>query len=115
SQLFKVQARFEPTIPLEKAQGTYPAFLAGIARDRRLPPLTPDAVAELVFYGGRLAESQTKVTAQLGLIAEVAIEAGYRAQQRGQTRIDGAEVTEALSAARRRGSHFRDHVHELLT
>ena len=29
-----------------------------------------------MFYGGRLAESQTKVTAQLGSIAEVAIEAG---------------------------------------
>ncbi len=71
-------------------------------------------MAELLFYGGRLAESQTKVTAQLGSIAEVAIEAGYRAQQRGHGTIDGAEVVEALAAARRRGSHFRDHVNELL-
>jgi predicted ATP-dependent protease len=114
SQLFKVQARFEPTIVLESAMTTYPSFLAGIARDRGLPPLLPDAVAELLFHGGRLAESQTKVTAQLGSIAEVAIEAGYRAQQRGHTTIDGAEVVEALAAARRRGSHFRDQVHELL-
>ena len=110
-----MQARFEPTLPLGAGDRcTYPSFLAGIARDRGLPPLTPDAVAELLFYGGRLAESQTKVTAQLGLIAEVAIEAGYRAQQRGHVGIDGAEVIEALAAARRRGSHFRDQVHELL-
>ena len=115
SQLFKVQARFEPTLPLEHAKLTYPSFLAGIARDRGLPPLLPDAVAELLFHGGRLAESQTKVTAQLGSIAEVAIEAGYRAQQRGHASIDGAEVVEALAAARRRGSHFRDQVHELLS
>jgi predicted ATP-dependent protease/predicted kinase len=114
SQLFKVQARFEPTLPLGQAMSTYPSFLAGIARDRGLPPLLPDAVAELLFHGGRLAESQTKVTAQLGLIAEVAIEAGYRAQQRGHQVIDGAEVAAALAAARRRGSHFRDQVHELL-
>jgi predicted ATP-dependent protease len=114
SQLFKVQARFEPTLTLGQAMSTYPSFLAGIARDRGLPPLRPDAVAELIFHGGRLAESQTKVTAQLGLIAEVAIEAGYRAQQRGQAYIDGSEVAEALAAARRRGSHFRDQVHELL-
>jgi len=114
SQLFKVQARFEPTLPLGHAMTTYPAFLAGIARDRGLPPLLPDAVAELLFYGGRLAESQTKVTAQLGSIAEVAIEASYRATQRGHAHIDGAEVQEALAAARRRGSHFRDQVHELL-
>jgi predicted ATP-dependent protease len=114
SQLFKVQARFEPTLTLGHAMTTYPAFLAGIARDRGLPPLQPDAVAELLFYGGRLAESQTKVTAQLGSIAEVAIEAGYRAQQRGHATIDGAEVQEALAAARRRGGHFRDQVQELL-
>lgn len=114
SQLFKVQARFESTISLEEATVTYPQFLAGLARDRSLPPLTADAVAALLFHGGRLAESQTKVTAQIGLIAEVTTEAGYRALRRGHTTIDGAEVIEALSAARRRGSHFRDQVHELL-
>ncbi|HVY47025.1 MAG TPA: AAA family ATPase [Minicystis sp.] len=114
SQLFKVQARFEPTLPLSEALVTYPSFLASFSRDRGLPPLTADAVAALVFHGGRLAESQTKVTAQLGLIAEVATEAGYRAVQRGHAAIDSAEVDEALSAARRRGSHFRDQVHQLL-
>jgi hypothetical protein len=92
SQLFKVQARFEPTLSLDEAIVTYPAFLAGLARDRGLPPLTPDAVAALLFHGGCVAESQTKVTAQLGLIAEVVTEAGYRAAQRGQANIDGSEV-----------------------
>ena len=114
SQLFKVQARFEPTLSLSEALVTYPSFLAGLARSRDLPPLTADAMVELIFYGGRLAESQTKVTAQLGMIAEVATEAGYRAQRRAHPVIDGAQVVEALAAARRRGSHFRDQVHELL-
>ncbi|MFS8067680.1 MAG: Lon-insertion domain-containing protein, partial [Byssovorax sp.] len=86
-----------------------------LARDRGLPQLTPDAVAELLFHGGRLAESQTKVTAQLGMIAEVTTEAGYRAASRGHDRIDGAQVIAALAAARRRGSHFRDHINELLS
>jgi predicted ATP-dependent protease len=114
SQLFKVQARFEPTIPLAKALTTYPSFLADVARERDLPPMTADAVAELLFHGGRLAESQTKVSAQVGLIAEVALEAGYNAVRRGNSIINGAEVVEALASARRRGSHFRDHVHEML-
>jgi predicted ATP-dependent protease len=114
SQLFKVQARFEPTLPLAKAVTTYPTFIADVARERGLLPLTADAISELLFHGGRLAESQTKVSAQVGLIAEVALEAGYNAVRRGHTVINGAEVVEALAAARRRGSHFRDHVHELL-
>lgn len=114
SQLFKVEARFESTLPLEQAVATYPSFLASVARDRGLPPLTADAVTALIFHAGRLAESQTRVTAQIGLIAEVTTEAGYRAQQRGRQEVDGATVQEALEAAQRRGGHFRDQVHKLL-
>ncbi|MRG94428.1 ATP-binding protein [Polyangium spumosum] len=114
SQLFKVQARFEGTMPLAAALATYPSFLADIVRERKLLPLTADAVAELFFYGGRLAESQRKVTAQLGLLAEVATEASYRAARKGKPVVDGGEICGALGAARRRGEHFRDHVHELL-
>lgn len=115
SQLFKVQARFESTLPLAEALTTYPGFLADLSRSKGLLPFTADAVAALLFHGGRVAESQTKATAQIGLIAEVALEAGYNAQKRGHSVIDGAEVVEALVAARRRGSHFRDHVHEMLS
>jgi len=114
SQLFKIEARFESTLPLEQAAATYPSFLASVARDRGLPPLTADAVTALIFHAGRLAESQTRVTAQIGLIAEVTTEAGYRAQQRGLKTVDGAMVYEALEAAQRRGGHFRDQVHKLL-
>jgi len=114
SQLFKVQARFEGTMPVGAALATYPSFLADVVRERRLLPLTADAVAELLFYGGRLAESQRKVTAQLGLLAEVATEASYRAARKNRTIVDGAEISGALAAARRRSDHFRDQVHELL-
>src|SRR5262249_30183111 len=86
-----------------------------LARGRTLLPLTSDAVASLLFYGGRLAESQKKVTAQLGLLAEVVIEANYRAQRHGRATIDATEVAGALAASRRRGGHFRDHVNELLS
>ncbi|HRI62950.1 MAG TPA: AAA family ATPase [Polyangium sp.] len=114
SQLFKVQARFDGTMPLGAALATYPSFLADVVRERRLLPLTNDAVAELFFYGGRQAESQRKVTAELGLLAEVATEASYRAQRKNRTFVDGAEILAALSAAQRRSDHFRDQVHELL-
>ncbi len=114
SQLFKVQARFEPTLPLEEASRTYPAFLAGLSRARKLLPMTREAVAELIFHGGRLAESQTKVTSCLGLIAEVATEASYLSQREGKATIDSPAIAAALDGAQRRGSHFRDALHELL-
>ena len=115
SQLFKVQARFEPTLPIQDAARTYPAFLSGLAQERKLLPMTRAAVAELIFHGGRLAESQTKVTSCLGLIAEVATEASYLSQRKGLTTIDAPAVTAAIEGAQRRGSQFRDALHELLT
>ncbi len=115
SQLFKVQARFEPTLPRGEALVTYPSFLAGLVKRRGLLPITKDAVAELVFHGGRIAESQTKVTSRLGVIAEVATEASYVATQKGKEVVDAAMVTLALANAERRGSHFRDAIHELLS
>jgi predicted ATP-dependent protease len=115
SQLFKVQARFEPTLPRSEALVTYPAFLAGLVKRRGLLPITKDGVAELLFHGGRVAESQTKVTSRLGLIAEVATEASYVATRKGRDVVDAAMVTSALANAERRGSHFRDAIHELLS
>jgi predicted ATP-dependent protease len=115
SQLFKVQARFEHTLPIGRALSTYPEFLAGFARSRGLPPLTAGAVLELLFYGCRLAESQTKASAQLGLIAEVASEAAYRAKRQGKTVVDDATVREALEAAHWRGRYFQDEIHQLLS
>lgn len=114
SQLFKVQARFEPTLSRAEAITTYPQFLAGFVKDRGLLPLTREAVAELMFWGGRLAESQTKVTARLGVVAEVVTEACYLAQRRGDTVVDADMIIQALAEQRRRGSHFRDQIHELL-
>lgn len=114
SQLFKVQARFEGTMPVSSALTAYPTFLADVVRERKLLPITSDGVTELMFYGGRLAESQRKVSAQLGLLAEVATEASYRAAAKGKQAVDAREISDALGAARRRSSHFRDHVHELL-
>lgn len=115
SQLFKVQARFEHSLSVAQAITTYPAFLAGFLKGRKLPPLTDDAVAELLAYGCRLIESQTKVTAQLGLIAEVASEAAYRARGSGLEVVDASVIRDALEAAHSRGRYFQDEVHRLLS
>ncbi|MBL9027243.1 MAG: AAA family ATPase [Myxococcales bacterium] len=114
SQLFKVQARFESTLAAAEAEQTYPAFLSGLSKARGLLPLTRGAVAELVFFGGRAAESQTKVTSCLGLIAEVATEASFLATKRGKSVIDEDAVRGAIEGAQRRGAQFRDELHDLL-
>jgi predicted ATP-dependent protease len=114
SQLFKVQSRFESELALTEATLTYPSFLASICKDRNHLPMAADAVAELLYYGGRAAESQTKVTAQLGVIAEVAAEASYIAERADKLVVDRRSVEDALDAAQRRGSLSRDIVYELL-
>ncbi|MCC6527993.1 MAG: AAA family ATPase, partial [Polyangiaceae bacterium] len=114
AQLFKVQARFEHALGVDEALHTYPAFLAGFLRSRGLPPLTADAVCELLTYGARLIESQTKVSAQLGLIAEVATEAAYVARRKQLASVDALLVREALEAAHWRSRYFQDEVQRLL-
>jgi predicted ATP-dependent protease len=114
SQLFKVQARFEHAFEIGQALVTYPAFLAGFVKDRNLLPMTAAAIAELLSYGARLNESQTKCSAQIGLIAEVATEAAYRARRRGEHLIDSPVIRESLEAARWRGRYFQDEVQALL-
>jgi predicted ATP-dependent protease len=93
---------------------TYPAFLSGFLRDRGLPPMSADAVVELITYGCRLNESQSKVSAQLGLIAEVATEAAYRARRHRRETIDAGLVRMALEAAHWRGRYYQDEVQKLL-
>lgn len=115
SQLFKVQAWFEPTLSFKQALETYPGFMASHAVERGLPHMTAGAVSELMFYGGRLAESQTKVTAQLGLIAEVAVEAGYLAKREKQPLIDTVHVQRGLAALRRRAGHYKDYIYRLFS
>lgn len=115
SQLFKVQARFEHSLSISQALVTYPEFLAGFLKSRELPPLTAGAVAELLSYGCRLIESQRKVTAQIGLIAEVATEAAYRAQRQQRDVVDAELVRLALEAAQWRARYFEDEVQKLLS
>ncbi|MEM9696628.1 MAG: ATP-binding protein, partial [Myxococcota bacterium] len=115
SQLFKVQARFGHTIELDEAKQTYPRFLAGFLRDRGLPPLNAEAVAELIGHGCRLAESQQQATAQMGAIAEVATEAGFRAMRDAETETSGHRVREALDASRRRGGYVEEEIRRLFT
>ncbi len=115
SQLFKVQARFEHSFNVDEALLTYPAFLAGFLKTRDLPPMSDTAVTELLEYGCRLIESQTKVSAQLGLIAEVTTEAAYRAKRQKKDVVDGALVRDALEAAHWRSRYFQDEVQKLLS
>jgi predicted ATP-dependent protease len=114
SQLFKVQARFEHTLSYEEGLRTYGPFLAGLVERRKLLPLSRDAVRELLYLGGRHAESQTKVTSRLGLIAEVASEASFVAGRRDANEVEKRDVIDALAYAERRGSQFRDAIRELL-
>jgi predicted ATP-dependent protease len=114
SQLFKVQARFEHSIGVRQALQTYPGFLAGLVRARDMPHFSAAAIVELILYGCRLNESQTQVSAQMGLVAEVATEASYRARQAGVEVVDENIVKESLEAAHFRGRYFQDEVQRLL-
>lgn len=104
SELFKVLADFETTIPRD---GTGVRYYAGvvsrIVRDEKLPPFTRDAVVALVDRGARIAGRRDRLTTRFGRFADIAREAAFLAAGSKRKTVTGADVVEAIRRGRRRG------------
>lgn len=97
TKMFKVKADFTPVMD-RNAEGIsrYAAFVGKIVRDEGLAPVEPGAVAEIVEYGSRAAEDQTKLTTRFIEIADLVREAAYWAAGDGAASIARGHVRAAL-------------------
>jgi len=103
SQLFKVLADFDSTIPRDdEGVSKYARVLARIAREESLPDFDRTAVAALVEHGARIAARRRKLTARFGRLADVAREAAFVANKDSAGQVTGAHVAQAIRQAKRR-------------
>jgi len=98
-ELFKVKADFDYAMDRnERNVRSYAGFFATIAMNENVKHMDASAVARLLEHASRLAEDQTKLSTQFGLIADVVREAHFYAAQENAKYITASHVERAVEA-----------------
>lgn len=113
NSLFKVQADFEHDMERsEVTQQHYAALIAGLARENKLRPLHRSGVARVIEEAARHAGDCSKLSLQIGKIADLVKEADFHAGIHNKAHIEDCEIDKAVAATRRRAGRLRDRVLE---
>ena len=118
SELFKVRADFDDSIPhTHAAEQFYAQFMGDVARCASLPPLGADAVALCVEEGGRRVADQERLSARLSDLRDLTLEAASVAARSPSVEsplTTSANVIAALAARERRMTLAADRIDELI-
>jgi predicted ATP-dependent protease len=113
SRLFKVRAEFDWEMPLDEIHvAQYAAYIATVCHKEGLCHLDKTAVAKVVEYSARLVEHQKRLSARLGLIADLLREASYWARERGDGVVTAIDVQQALREQAYRASLVEERILE---
>ena len=115
AELFKVRADFSPDMPWTRENVEQIArFVHTICQEENLCHFSPLAVAEVVTYAGRLADSKKKLSARFGLIADVVREASYWARVAGHEVVQTEDVQKAIEERVYRSRMLEERIQELI-
>jgi len=105
ARLFKVKAEFASEMArTPENEQAYALFVRARCVEHNLPPFDAGAVAQIVEYGSRAVEDQTKLSTQFGDIADLIIEAAHWAQKANRAEVTAADVRKALEEWRYRSN-----------
>lgn len=97
SKLFKVKADLGSDMERDKeTERLYLGYVARTCQENGLPHFEAAAVAQVIEYGSRLAEDQTKLTTRFMDIGDLIQEAAHWALQRGVETVDAEDVARAI-------------------
>ena len=103
--LFKVRSDFDNEMDCsEISVRGYGEFIARICKEENRLHFNKNAVAEVVEYGGRLTEDQTKLSLRLGSIKAIVDESSFWARQNNHQTVMREDVKKALSEKKYRAS-----------
>lgn len=96
-KLFKVRADFDVEMPWDEDEaGHYAGFVARQVRDHGLREFDREAVARVIEHGGRLRESQERLSARFQEIGELVAEASHWAGAAGRETVGTGDVEQAI-------------------
>ena len=91
--IFKVMADFDEFMDRSfENELEYAAFIAGLCEAEGLLPFDKSAVARIVEYGSRIADSQNKLTTRFGFVADLIRAAHYWALSENQALVSAENV-----------------------
>lgn len=114
-ELFKVAVDFEDDMQWDaEATAAYARLIATMVRREALKPLDRDAVARAIEHSARLADDSTKLSMQIGYLADILREADFWAGESGRAVIAADDVQLAINAQRKRGDRVRERSQEMI-
>lgn len=104
-KLFKICAEFDSSMSTnDESLREYIAFIHKIINEESLRKINNEGIAAVIEYGIRLSEYNNRLTTRFSKIADILMEADYRAGKAGRKLID----KEAVDAAERARSWLAD-------
>ena len=114
-ELFKVKADFDYTMAkTEDNIHNYTGFLSALVRKEKLHHVDATAIARLIEHGCRLANDQSKLSAQFGLVADVVREAEFYALQSNSKHITAEHIETAIDAKVYRSNLIQERLREYI-
>ena len=96
---FKVEADFGMTMDrTEENEIEYAKLIGSLSKKKRLRSLNRQAVARVIEYASRMADSSEKLTAHVSSIADLLREADYWASKTGAKQIGKNHIVQAIEA-----------------
>jgi predicted ATP-dependent protease len=112
-KLFKVIVDFD--VEMDRTQENirhYVAFIASICESENLKHFNCEALARVVEYGSRLADSQKKLSTRFNIVSEIVYEASALAEADNSEYVEGRHVQQAIKNKKYRSNRIEEKMQE---
>lgn len=114
-KLFKIRADFDTEMDRSRKHvHEYAKFISSVCENEKLRHFNPEAVAQAVDYGSRMAEDKGKLTTLFNKLVEIIYEANCWAQYDNVSIVSGEHVKKAIKEKRYRSSMTEDRIQDYI-
>jgi len=114
-KLFKIKVEFAEDAPITmENMNKLARFMAGYCKQEELPPLTKEAVAKMIEYASKIADSQDKLSTRFSDLAQIIGEAATWARMSRSKIVTAEHVEKALKESVERVKKYDSRYMEMI-
>ncbi|NOZ70354.1 MAG: AAA family ATPase [Chloroflexi bacterium] len=115
AKLFKVRADFAGDMDWSQENMMKVAqFVRTRTEEAGLLPFSLDAVTEVIEFGGRLVESQERLTTRFAVVADILVEADFWAHKKGAELVEREHIRQAIQERRYRSNLYEERLQRMI-